>query len=309
MRARVGGGGWGFVERQAEAVIGEAHPGGELRFVAVVVEIVSEVGEEGARGGDAAGGGEGFIQAHVGGVRFAAEGVEDGDLDATDLGQGGGGDGLAVAEVSQARPAILTEEEPGRGHAAVWQRQGNDLEIAEGEGPSDHAGVGLEVTARDGLAGEGVLEDPLKVGHGLGRGVDGQWGVAQIAEAPAIVQAHDMVGVAVSEEDRVERADVLAEDLHPELGRGVHDQLDAGGGDVERGAGAMVFRVGQERGRIRLADDGHTLRGAGSQEDRQHRHGSACCGAGLGGGRKPRVGPLGAVAQGAALWELGGRHA
>ena len=45
----------------------------------------------------------------------------------------------------------------------------------------------------------------------------------------------------------------------PEFRRGVHDQFDFVGGNVNGGAGAVVFGIGQERRRIFLADERHAL--------------------------------------------------
>ena len=65
---------------------------------------------------------------------------------------------------------------------------------------------------------------------------------------------------------------VFAEALDAEFRRGIHDQFGLVGGDVNRRAGAMVFRVGEEFGWIFLADDGHALGSAGAEKDELKPH-------------------------------------
>jgi len=90
---------------------------------------------------------------------------------------------------------------------------------------------------------------------------------AQIAEAPAVVQSHDVVGMRVREDDRVQPPDIFAQHLEAKFRRRVHDQFDLFRGHVDGGAGAVVFRVGQKFRRVLLADDRHALRSARAEED------------------------------------------
>ena len=57
------------------------------------------------------------------------------------------------------------------------------------------------------------MKTRLSAGHRLLVGINRQRAVPQIAETPAIVQAHDMVGVRVGENDGVEPADVFPQAL------------------------------------------------------------------------------------------------
>ena len=62
--------------------------------------------------------------------------------------------------------------------------------------PVDDMRLGHEIALRDGLGVEGVLKDAPQILHRRRAGIDRQRRpAAQIAKAPAIIQAHDVVGV------------------------------------------------------------------------------------------------------------------
>ncbi len=67
------------------------------------------------------------------------------------------------------------------------------------------------------------------------------------AEGAEVVEAEDVVGVAVGVEDGVEVADVFAEGLGVEVGAGVDDDGVVLPGDEDGGAGAAVVRGGAGR--------------------------------------------------------------
>src|SRR6266853_5705826 len=79
----------------------------------------------------------------------------------------------------------------------------------------------------------------------------------------------------MSDKDRVQPADVLAQHLNPEFRGGVNDQFCVFGGYVNRRARAVVFRVGQERGWVFFANKWDSLRRAGTKNGESERHG--CC--------------------------------
>ena len=55
-----------------------------------------------------------------------------------------------------------------------------------------------------------------------------------------------MVRVRVSENHRVEPVDFFAQALKPKFRRGIDENFDRGSLDKDRGAGAMVFRIGEK---------------------------------------------------------------
>src|SRR5215212_1151174 len=120
---------------------------------------------------------------------------------------------------------------------------------------------------------EGIGEDTPQIFHRLFSRVNRESrAAAEVTKATAIVQSHDMVGMGMSEKDRVEPADVFAQHLQTELWCRVNHQLDLFGRDINRGAGPVIFRIGQESGRVFLANERDPLRCAGAEEDERKSH-------------------------------------
>ena len=93
------------------------------------------------------------------------------------------------------------------------------------------------------LLAEGVLEDALDGGGGVVVGVDGEVGAVVEGEGAQVVEAHDVVGVAVGVEDGVDAADIFAEGLGVEVGAGVDEDGVVVVGEADGGAGAPVARI------------------------------------------------------------------
>src|SRR5438270_6054671 len=72
---------------------------------------------------------------------------------------------------------------------------------------------------------EGVFEDSFDVVCGLVVGVNRQVLVSAKAEGTQIVEAHDVIGVAVGVEDGVDMANAFAQGLGVEVGAGI-DEYD-----------------------------------------------------------------------------------
>src|SRR3954465_3508484 len=141
-------------------------------------------------------------------------------------------------------------------------RQGEwgDLEVAQSELARDKMRFGDEVTPWPRPVVKSVREHAAKVVHRWLVRIDGQrLATSQIAKPAAIVQAHDVVGMRMGEDNRIQPANVLPQHLEPKLRGGVHDEARLRAFDVDGRAGAMVFQVGQEFGRVFLAYDGHAL--------------------------------------------------
>ncbi len=199
-------------------------------------------------------------------MRLVAQRVQHGDFDALDFFQRRAGDLLAVAQIREAFFAGLDKEITERGHRTVRQGQGDDFQIAERERSVNDVRFGMKITFPDRASIKGVSEDPLQVVHRSFAGINWQRTFAQITETAAIVQAHDVVGVRMGEDHRVEPADVFAQALHAEFRRRVHDQPDLVRRDIDRRARAVVFGVRQKFRRIFLGDDRHALRRAGTEK-------------------------------------------
>jgi len=93
---------------------------------------------------------------------------------------------------------------------------------------------------------EGVGEDALDGAGGGVVGVDGEVAFNAEAEGAEVVEAHDVVGVAVGVEDGVDAADVLADGLGVEVRAGVDEDGAIVVGEADGGTGAAVPRVAVE---------------------------------------------------------------
>ena len=116
------------------------------------------------------------------------------------------------------------------------------------------------------LLREDVLEDALDGFEGLRAAVDGDGaGLAEI-EGADVVEAEDVVGVAVSEEDGVEFGDADAEGLVTEIGRGVDDDVFVIETDPDGGAEALIARVVRGADVSIAADGWDADTGAGAED-------------------------------------------
>ena len=159
----------------------------------------------------------------------------------------------------------MQEKVAVRPYPPVRQRQRHNLQISQRERAVDDMRLGEKIALRNRLAGEGVLEDPPQVLHRLFPGINRQRRSApQIAKPPAIVQSHNVIGMGMGEDHRVEPADVFAQHLDAELRRGINHQLDVRRVHIKRRAGAVVFGIGQELRRILLSNHRHALRRPGA---------------------------------------------
>ena len=232
-----------------------------------MVVIVREMCEIGPRRADAPRRRQCFVEAHVGWMRRVTQRVEHGDFDALDLFQRVGGDFLAVAQICEPFFAVLHEEIAIRRRRAVRQGQGNDFQITQGECSVNNVGFGAEIAFRNCPPVKRIDENTPKRRHRFRVRINRQCAFAQIAKPAAIVQTHDVIGVGMGENHRIEPADVFAEHLDAKFRRRVHDEFDLVRGDVNGRPGAMVLGIGQEFRRIFLADEGHALRRAAAEKN------------------------------------------
>ena len=232
------------------------------------------------------------------GVRVAAKGVEDEDVEVLEERDAVVGDVAHVGEVGGAAEAVA-------GDLLAAVSDGDAVE-AGAEELDACAGCGIDAMDLNAGAGgvavfvaEGVLEDALDgVGGGV-VGVDGEVALVVKAEGAEVVEAHDVVGVAVGVEDGVDAADFFADGLGVKVGAGVDEDGVAVVGEADGRPGAAVARVpvGRDGGGADGAvaaerGDAHGGAGAEKGEGRLHRladdawAGGAWAGAGgcLGGG-------------------------
>ena len=205
-------------------------------------------------------------------MRFLAQPVERDDRNALHGLDNVGGNFLAIVEVGEFLTAVLLEKEAGAVDASMRQRERRDLQIAEKKRPVDHAGIGREVAGKMRAIVKRVIVHALEGGHGFLVGIERELALLNRAEATAVIQAHDMVGVGVSDDDRVEPVDLFAKALESEFRCGVDHEFNLVSLDVDRRAHAMIFRIGEELRRVFASDDGHANRSAGAEDGHVKRH-------------------------------------
>src|SRR5438876_10400644 len=120
---------------------------------------------------------------------------------------------------------------------------------------------------------KGVSKDSLQIIHGWFVGINRQGlAFAQIAKPAAITETHDMIGMGMGEEHRIEPADVFAQHLDAKFRGGIDYKFSVLGGHVNGWPSAMVFRIGKKFRWIIFADDGNALRSAGTEKGERKRH-------------------------------------
>jgi len=66
-----------------------------------------------------------------------------------------------------------------------------------------------------------------------------------VRKSPQIVKAHDVIGVRVRENDRIDTPNILAQCLSPEICAGIHDPRAFRRFDIDRGAQPLVAWIGR----------------------------------------------------------------
>ena len=171
-----------------------------------VVEVVAHVGEEGAAGFELVDEVDGFVEVGVAGVGVAAEGVEDEDVEVLEERDAVFGDVAHVGEVGGGAEAVAGDLLAAVGEGDALEGGSEEVDGGAGGGVDAvdlYAGAGGVAF----LLAEGVLEDAFDGGGGGVVGVDGEVCVVVEGEGAQVVEAHDVVGVAVGVEDGVDAAD------------------------------------------------------------------------------------------------------
>src|SRR6266404_4396168 len=130
-----------------------------------------------------------------------------------------------------------------------------------------------EVTSRPWAIMKRIGEHTLQIIHCplcsiYGKGL----ATAQIAKTAAVIQAHDVIGMRMGEDDSVQPADVFAQHLNAKFRRRIDYQPSLAGFNINRGPGAMVFGIGEEFRRVFFADHRHALRGSRAEKNEEKRH-------------------------------------
>jgi hypothetical protein len=84
--------------------------------------------------------------------------------------------------------------------------------------------------------------------------------------AAQIVEPHDVVGVRMREDDRVEPADIFAQGLGAKVGAGVDHPGAFRRFDIDGRAQTLIARIGRMTDLTIAADHGHALRSSRAEE-------------------------------------------
>ena len=85
-------------------------------------------------------------------------------------------------------------------------------------------------------------------------------------KSPQIVKAHDVIGVRVRENDRIDLADIFAKRLGPEIGPSVHHERALGRFDIDRRTQPLIARIWRSTHIAIATNHWHTLRRSGAEE-------------------------------------------
>ena len=251
---------------EGEAIVGEADlrgavVRGEFGIGGGVRNIVTHVGEPRALRAQFFDELEGLLDGGVHGVGGVAEGVEDEVVEILQEILGGIRDDAEVGEIRGA-----AEAEAEHAHIAVRGGNGSDAQAVKGEGAINAVQRETGDGAEGGAGIENVREGALQGVECFLRGVDRERSLLLEIEGADVVEAEDVIGVAVGEENGVETLEAGAEGLVAEVGRGVDDHVAAGVRKKDGGAGAFVARIGGAADGAFAADGGHAHGGAGAED-------------------------------------------
>src|SRR5947209_5627126 len=234
-----------------ESVVPPLDSAGQQRRVARVLDVVGDVREVGAARSQLSDVVERAFEPEVCRVRAQAQAVEHESVQAAQHVQRGGRNLAQVGRVGEVVEAVRHHGEP-----PVDDLDGSNLKVwaeAEGSAVRDRVGDDLRESAAEGRRLEDVFEDAADVHPRALVGIDAQSAMAEV-QGSYVVEAEDVVGVAVRDEDGVEVSKTYAQSLLAEVrGRVYQDRLPAVL-DEHGDAQALVARVVGRAGLALAAD-------------------------------------------------------
>jgi len=249
---------------EVEAVVGELDVGiagfAEAFVGGGVGKFVSDVREPGAAWLELVNQGEGLFDGLVHGMGNIAEGVDDEVVNVFEERQGGFGE---AAEIGEIRGAAEAEAEDV--HFAVEERHGNDGNAEKFKGAFDFVEDDAGNGAEGGLGVKNVGKGAADHAEGFFGAVDGHGGTLADVEGANVVEALDVIGVAVGEKNGSEAIEARGEGLGAKIGGGVNDDVLGIAGEEDGRAQALVVRVGGLADGTMAADRGNSHGGAGTE--------------------------------------------
>ena len=116
----------------------------------------------------------------------------------------------------------------------------------------------------------GVEREPkyaLQIPHRFGRCIY-RHRAQCVRKAPEIIEAHDVIGVRMRENHRVQIADIFAKRLGPKISPSIHHPRTFRRLNIDRGAQPIIARIGRPADVAIAANHRHALRRAGAEKGR-----------------------------------------
>ena len=123
---------------------------------------------------------------------------------------------------------------------------------------------------------EDVREGGAKRRHAAGFGINGNRHLLPEIEHARIIEAHDVVGVAVGENHGIQAGHALAQSLRAEVGSGINHHRPAVVLQQDGRPGALVVRIGGRADGTLAGEDGHTRGSSGAEKLESHHPLRAC---------------------------------
>src|SRR5947209_12580079 len=253
---------------QPQPVIRQPNPFRQPGLDRLVIDLVRQMDQPRLARADTLRALYGLVDGEVRRVaRRGAKTVEGQDVDVLEEAHGRVGDAVGVGDVGEAADA-KSEDRP----VAVADRKRNDVDAFVREHAVNLVQVELRFAAADLRVRPDVAEGTA---HGLrrrraGEGMDGL-ALAEI-EGADVIEAHQVIGMRVGEEDEVEARDRIAQQLGAKVGRGVDEEEAAVGFDLHRLPQPLVARIVRGADAAGAAHNRDAGGGACSEEGHNHRY-------------------------------------
>ena len=222
------------------------------------------MGEPGLACLDILGNFDGLGDGEMGGVRIFAQAVDDEGGNFADQISDFLGNSGAVGQIDEAGLVLEVDTESGGGDATVGYGQGSEGEGTERERACDGVGFWADVSGAADFEVEGVVEGFFEAREGEGIGVDGDPISIFHGEGAKVVEACDVVGMAMGVKDRIEVWDGGAEGLRAKIGGSIDDDAEGAFFDPNRGAKSAVAWVGGGADAAGAGEEGNALGSSGA---------------------------------------------
>lgn len=192
---------------------------------------------------DAASGIQSALHGEVGLVGVVPEGINDEHIDIPCRLFGRGWQPGAIRVVGKKTAAVFFKDKSVSRHATVWQFDGNNIKTTEAEGTFYRLRIGADVIWKARGAIKSVLKNAREAGEGFRRPENRHAFVLQLAKAPQVVEAKNVVDMRMGVEDGINPSDVLPQALGAKIGCGINDEGKSLRFDLDRCAEALVTGV------------------------------------------------------------------